>query len=293
MKSLPSFRQSVVAALAIQFFLGAESSRAQSVKASCAFVGSSPLLADGRLAPSAQRDRVVGIFDDENGRAMEGVSIVDLLNQHTATTGATGTATLGFLSRPSGTPVLVRHIGYIPIDTTFTCTEADTVDVTLVMRRGSSLPAVVTTTRFDINRDPGRRNTFFERCSRGKPRCYGPEQLDQFPSRNIGDLVRAGGDVGVSVCRVTQQSIGGRRTSSCGTMRANGTGRCTPTEYLNGLLWNGEPNLLAPDAANPPFRAADVAGIEVYRSGINKPLRWVGSPTDPLDNCGSIVVWLK
>jgi hypothetical protein len=221
---VPRFRLCLVVALAIQSLLGSESSYAQSLNANCATHANAPFVTDGRLAPFTKRDRVIGVFDDESGVAMEGVSVVDLLTQKSTMTGPAGVATLGFLSRPSGTPVLVRRIGFIPIDTSFTCTAADTVDVTIAMRRGNSLPVVTTTARFDIDRDPGRRNGFFERCSPGKVRCYGPEQLDEYPSRNIGDLVRSRGDVGAPTCRVTQQSIIGKSTSSCGTMSSKYTG---------------------------------------------------------------------
>jgi hypothetical protein len=80
------------------------------------------------------RPRLVGVFDDSTGMALDSVQITDLATGTFAKTTVTGTATLGFL--PEGQWTLeLRRSGYAPLKLDVTISPRDTTALTLLLKR--------------------------------------------------------------------------------------------------------------------------------------------------------------
>jgi hypothetical protein len=231
------------------------------------------------------RARIVGVYDNDTGEGIAGAAVVDIFTGSFVQTADGGAATLAFLSRPMGTPVRVRKIGYMPIDTILTCRDADTVDVTLLMTKGTSLPAVVTMADYNITKDLGGAATFEQRCHYGKVACLRGDSLRAYPARLISDFLRMEGTVQTAQprCRMTMTIRGPVRT--CGAMRSVGPGTCDPAYFLNGMYWTEPPSLVGIDS---PLDVKDIAGIEIYRAGQTRPSRFEHDT-----NCGAVVIWTR
>jgi hypothetical protein len=79
------------------------------------------------------RARVAGVFDQETGKPLAGVDVVDLRSSTVAKTTSSGTVSLAFL--PEGpSEVAVRRAGYAELRLTVTISPVDTLPLTLVMR---------------------------------------------------------------------------------------------------------------------------------------------------------------
>lgn len=91
--------------------------------------------ADSAAAPfPSWRVRILGVFDNDTGEAVEGVEVVDVLTGTKATTTKTGTVSLAFL--PEGNSELrVQKAGYKPISLEISISPRDTVPITLTMAK--------------------------------------------------------------------------------------------------------------------------------------------------------------
>ena len=87
------------------------------------------------LAP--YRLRIIGVFDDETGKPVEGVEVVDARTGWKVRTTDTGTATLSFLGEGANTVRLV-HPAYRAVELPVTIAPADTVPITTTLTRTPS-----------------------------------------------------------------------------------------------------------------------------------------------------------
>jgi len=115
-----------------------------------AFVG--PLRAQSPTLPplrepvaSVQRSpiRIIGIFDESSGQPIPSVEISETATGTYVMTSPTGAANLGFIV-PKGGEIRIRKIGFEEQTMTVSMTPADTLPITVVMKRVAELPAVVT-----------------------------------------------------------------------------------------------------------------------------------------------------
>jgi hypothetical protein len=84
--------------------------------------------------PAPYRLRIIGVFDDETGKPVEGVEVVDARTGWKARTTDTGTASLAFLAEGTTTVRLV-HPGYRTVEIPVSIAPADTLPITTTLTR--------------------------------------------------------------------------------------------------------------------------------------------------------------
>lgn len=218
------------------------------------------------------RGRLLGVYDNESGEPIADAVVTDAVTGDHALTSRTGTVSLWFV-KATGSIVQVRKLGYEPWSALVDPTEPTPITVTL--KRVTTLAAVVTTARHDMVKDAGDRDGIGVRCENPHVTCTRATELAQLPSRTLGDfVVKAPGVIGPGIM-----------------MHTTTGGVCKPTYFVDGMVWNrreppiGNPNV--PPAAGV-YATSDVVAIEVYETGVSRPLRFSGDP-----RCGAIVIWTK
>jgi len=221
---------------------------------------------------------------------MPDVQVRDVFSGTYAVTTATGTVRLDYLTfRGAAAFIERRRLGYQMKQ--IVVNRADTTPITEVMEPVVTLPRVVTTAKYRIDRDAGRWDGFEERCRSASVTCIRNEQLEQQPAANLADLLIRAPGITLGACG----SVRGR-SEQCGRIAMKPTtsppAYCQPTFFVDGFEWNtkmGAPTDLTPGRpAEGPYTPTNVKGVEVYMSEQNRPLRFTGDPT-----CGAIVIWTK
>ena len=117
--------------------------------------------ADSSHAPAP---RLIGVFDSRTGAPLPDVQVRDVFSGTYAVTTTTGTVRLDYLTfRGAAAFIELRRLGYQLKQ--IVVNRADTTPITEVMEPVVTLPRVVTTARYRIDRDAGRWDGFDERCS--------------------------------------------------------------------------------------------------------------------------------
>ncbi len=134
--------------------------------------------ADSSRAPAP---RLIGVFDSRTGAPLPDVQVRDVFSGTYAVTTATGTVRLDYLTfRGAAAFIELRRLGYQLKQ--IVVNRADTTPITEVMEPVVTLPRVVTTARYRIDRDAGRWDGFDERCRSASVTCIRNEQLEQQPA---------------------------------------------------------------------------------------------------------------
>ena len=148
---------------------------------------------------------------------------------------------------------------------------------------------------------------FYERQRANFGYFMTPEQIEKRRAPHLTDLLQ--GLPGVHMMSTTSGSVGGRFIVLRGSNLSQG-GVCRPRVFVDGLMYakgdsrpidrvEGEETELdqalevvdqglSLDDVGPP---SDIAGIEIYRSAIQVPVRFGGTSVQTL--CGVIVIWTK
>ena len=87
-----------------------------------------------RKAASGSSARLLGVFDDSTGEALEGVAVIDVATGTKATTTSTGTVSLGFLA-VGDQQVRIERDGYAPQDIAVQIAAENTVPITVTLVR--------------------------------------------------------------------------------------------------------------------------------------------------------------
>jgi hypothetical protein len=205
--------------------------------------------------------KILGVFDDQG--PIDSVEVRDIITGTHALTTNTGTVALSFLSRPAGTRILLRKIGYNAFDTTVTTGPADTVPLIIVMTRtaATALPTVVTSAR--ATSLSSKLREFEERVSSGSgARFITPGQMRKEPDgRRLAELLLSHGI----------------RPGS----RGQSMGRCRVAVYQNGVLLSG--------ADQGVKDAKDLDAVEYYAGSAQVPQQFAGAGA----SCGVIVYWTR
>lgn len=210
-----------------------------------------------------------GVVRDTAGRPLIGARLSMPGN------GAAGTVTGGgqfqLDSLPGGTWMLeARAVGFQP----------RRVAVDVVENAGSlteialdAVAPVVDTVKVQADKWSGQMAGFEQRRKFGGGTFYDDAYLEQRNARTIADVLRAAPGVSINTGAMGRDQV---------TMRGvNGTGRCLPTLFLNGVntpVTNG----IIDDVVNQ----ADVRAMEVYTGVGSTPIEF-----QTRNGCGSIVIW--
>ena len=244
----------------------------------------------GRAADDslAYRRRLLGVFDERTGDAIQGAEVRDLYSGTLALTSATGTVSLAFL--PTGrTLVVIRKLGYLPRTLFVAISPSDTAALTLLLTpQPVTLPTVTTTDSADSHLPPVLRE--FERRRRiglghfideAQLRAKDGHQMSTVLATLPGLSIRSG------------QVVGTHGTSSGPVIMSAGR-PCFATIYQDGAMIYQDFVQQRGRATEPPpdFRRLDAdqyAAVEYYASPAEYP-PWI-SPTN--NACGVLLLWSR
>jgi hypothetical protein len=259
-----------------------------------------------QAARQDQPHRLVLVIDATSFEPVAGATVEDSVWGNFTTTGPQGLARVEFLKPIADTGHLahsalavIHKLGYQPAALLVSLT--DTESFTVELKPVTTLAPVVTTGNYRISTDPGLREGFARRCFVAHAACTGPAELEAHPSSKLFDfLAKADGvfaDCRTSNPRPTDRLVfdkrgsvapaQGGRTCVARMHRSDSPGLCIPTYYLDGQPWSPLGGS-AQDQLSDAFDPSSLAGIEVYASYKERPLRFGGDP-----ECGAIVLWTK
>jgi len=241
------------------------------------------------------RSRLLGTFDEITGEPVAGVRVLDLLTGISALTTATGTVSLAFLQKGGGL-VRVQKIGYEPQTLTVAISPVDTLPITLVLRRVSELPTVVTRADSAPHYLSTALRGFEERRRRESGTFIGEDELRKHHGRRLGNLLR-------------NRAAGVKLTSGVGgasflmpAARCGGGG--PPQVYLDGVPLSPTPipmPRMSPrsggtsraDAMLPfnlnGFDLSTLGAVEFFSTNDLAPIEFAYTS----DRCGALMLWTR
>ena len=240
----------------------------------CVLVAQGPV-----LSQSAARGRILGVFDELTFQPLEGADVIDLATGTRATTSATGTISLAWLS--PGTNLLeIRKLGYATKLQPVSVSATDTVSVTVVLTAlTQTLPTLVTTARAagDTVRKLELRGFYDRRRTTGAPGSafVTTDKLEKLSLLNDLPTITGRGlclenfyidGVRVLVPTLQDQAMPGRRSRVI----------VAPPRR------NGIDQILTPD---------QVVGVELYKPA-DVPAEF-DAPVRRGRSCGATLIWTK
>lgn len=237
----------------------------------------------------AYRARIIGVYDEASGDPIDSVRVLDVLNGNSSLTTRTGTVSLFFLP-DGGSLVRLQKIGYEPQTLTVAISPADTVPLTLTLRRLTQLSPVVTQANSTPRYISPALQGFEERRKAGFGYFVGDSVLranegrllaNVLASRMPGFITRPG--------RASATYLG--QSPRC-------VGGGPPQVYLDGVP-------LSPDVPagrtsrsgsldNLPFNltnfdVSSLAGVEWYPDGTSQPVEFNHTSA----RCGALLLWTR
>jgi hypothetical protein len=254
-----------------------------------------PCAAQGSTPPQTSvvhRARLLGVFDEASGEPIEGVRVGDLLSGTYAATTKTGTVALSFLPAGGGM-VRIQKLGYVMQTMFVAVTPADTAALTVILKRVTELPAVVT--KADSSRhflSPALRG-FEERRHAGMGGYFISEaELRKAENSTLGNVVRRLPGVQIVEGSAAAWML---RSTRC----IDGTTAGPPQVYLDGVP---QPPPMRPDAVRmrgrgidgiaynlDDFQVSDLAGVEFYPDNATAPIDLPHLST----RCGILLLWTR
>jgi hypothetical protein len=251
---------------------------------------STPLL---RVPP--YRRRLVGIYDAQSGEPVPGVRVTDVLSGTSMATSRTGSVVLVFV--PEGVRLLrLQKLGYEVQTLPISIVETDTASLTIMLRRVTELPAVVTSDSAPAAISAKMRG--FE--TRRNMHAGGYYVTEDILRRNDGKLlanVLAANLPGLSLDRRSGNKSMVVRSPRC----LDGTHAGPPAVYLDGVAVVGDAveGRRARGSGAGVMNAApfdiqlyaveDLAAVEWYPDNALLP---VDVPHDS-GRCGSLLLWTR
>ena len=236
----------------------------------------------------AYRYRLLGVFDERTGDAIQAAEVRDLYTGTSALTTATGTVSLAFL--PAGrTLVVIRKLGYLPRTMFVTISPADTAALTLLLTPQPVTLPTVTTTDSAASRLPPNLRGFEERRRAGMGRFIDEAQLRANDGHEMSTVLATLPGLSIHSGR----AVGTHGTSPGGVIMSAG-GACYATVYQDGAMIYQAAFQLETKTPQPPpdFSRIGVdqySAVEYYASPAEYPA-WI-SPTN--NACGVLLLWSR
>jgi hypothetical protein len=245
--------------------------------------------------PAPRPLRILGVFDEVSGSPIDGVEVLDVASGTYATTTATGTVALSFL--PLGVnEVRIRKIGYGVQTMDIAISATDTNPVTVVLKRVTELPAVVTrdTARHYIS--PTLRS--FEDRMRNRTTGYFIDEatLRKEDGRPLGNVLTAHAP-GAAIKQMSGSAMFLVKSPRC----SNGG---MPDVYIDGVPLAHLPDPRWPASARArrtggdmrdipidlsQFQVSDLAGVEFYPDNATMPAQFSRTSA----GCGVLMLWTR
>lgn len=240
-------------------------------------VGQAPAR-DTTFSLPAYRLRIMGVYDQRSGLAVEGADISDVMSGITARTTTTGTVALAFLPEGGGL-VRIRKVGYEPATLMVSISEQDTIPLTVLLNKVVELPAVSIMDSAPRYTSPALRG-FEERRRNAPSGQFLPEALiRKEETRDLGEFLHA---------HLVNALIANGRTGEFFILQSPHCGvGGPPAVYLDGALVTGDRPGVPANLNN--FTMLELAGIEYYPNTATAPPQFNGTAT----SCGALLLWTR
>jgi len=240
--------------------------------------------------------RVIGVFDESSGQPIPSVEISETATGTSVMTSTTGSANLGFIV-PKGGEIRLRKIGFEEQTMTISMTPADTLPITIVMKRVAELPAVVTKDAAPRYISPVLKSFEERRKNHASGYFIDEATLRKEDNRALGNVLTAHAP-GAIVKQVSSANflLKSPRCSNGGM----------PDVYIDGVSlahlddprWpiprNKNRSAAPPDPREFPidlnqFAVHDLAGVEFYPDNATMPVQLSRTAA----GCGALFLWTR
>ena len=226
----------------------------------------------------AYRARLLGVYDERTGDAIEGAEVIDVLEKTTALTTKTGTVTLAFLPDGGGM-IRIRKIGYNTATMVVAISPADTVPLTILLSpTATQLEKVVTTDSAPRHIAPGL-TAFEERRKQNVGGSFiAAAELRKSDARPLANVLR---------------NIPGLKVACSATLnecRAL-SGRSQSQDALHGGQWGValyRDGAAQTDPDLNKLRVDQLGGVEYY-AGAAVPIQYNRTGS----TCGVLLLWSR
>lgn len=248
-----------------------------------------------QVALPKYRARLLGVYDDASGSAIEGVRVLALSTGMSAETSTTGTVALFFLPDGGGL-VRLQKIGYEVQTLLVAISPSDTAPLTLTMRRVTELAPVVTNaTGTSRTISPALRG-FEERRKIGFGSFIGEDVLRANEEHLLADVLKSRAP-GMVV-------LPGRGSATLLASSARCMAGGPPQVVLDGVPLSPDPppnfgTTKNPKAAPPSldsvpfdlsrFDVSSLAAVEWYADGDIAPIEFAHTSA----RCGLLMLWSR
>ena len=240
--------------------------------------------------------RIIGVYDETSGQPIPAVEVSETATGTSVMTSTTGAANLGSIV-PKGGEIRLRKIGFEEQTMTISMGAADTLPITVVMKRVAELPAVVTKDAAPRYMSPILKG--FEERRKNHASGYFIEDsiLRKEDNRALGNVLVAHAP-GAVVKQVSSANF------LLKSPRCSNGGQ--PDVYIDGvpLAHLDDPRWPMPKGrnrfSNPPdprdfpidlnqFAVRDLAGIEYYPDNATMPVQFSRTAS----GCGALFLWTR
>ena len=240
-----------------------------------------PLVAQRDSArPPAKFVRLLEVYDPDTQEPIAGVQVLDKLTGNTMTTSATGhVALVPEFVKATGALLEFRKVGFAPLGPILVDPLSDTTLLVPLRKAVTTLPAVVSTDRYNLDLDDGSRGGFERRCAVHNVSCLRDSTLAANPSRVVSEELQLG------KAGVVRQCVSNPRRTTC-SVSIDG---CIPRILIDGFdapigmrTWAEIDRSLSP---------AQLEGIEIYPPGM-VPMRYFQGVGNGRPPC-AVLIWTK
>ena len=240
--------------------------------------------------------RIIGVYDENSGQPIPSVEISEAATGTSVMTSATGAANLGFIV-PKGGEIRLRKIGFEEQTMTISMTPADTLPITVVMKRVAELPAVVTKDAAPRYISPTLKSFEERRKNHASGYFIDEATLRKEDNRALGNVLTAHAP-GAIVKQVSSATflLKSPRCSNGGMPDVYIDG--VSLAHLEDLRWpmpKSKNRVSAPpDPREFPidlnqFAVSDLAGVEFYPDNATMPVQFSRTSA----GCGALFLWTR
>jgi hypothetical protein len=240
------------------------------------------------------RARLLGVYDEASGEPVEGVRVLDISTGTSALTSSTGSVALFFLP-DGGSLVRLQKVGYEVQTMPVAISPRDTTPITVVMRRVTELPAVVTKAPETSRYISPHLQGFEERRKRGFGSFIGDSVLRANENHPLANVIMSRAP-GINVMQGAGNATYLLKSPHC-------VGGGPPQVVLDGVPLSPDPppNLgvrgrqtraVSLDAVPfdlTKFDVSTLAGVEWYPDNDMAPIEFAHSS----GRCGLLLLWTR
>jgi len=237
----------------------------------------------------AYRRRLVGIYDAQSGEPVPGVRVTDVLSGTSMATSRTGSVVLVFV--PEGVRLLrLQKLGYEVQTLPVSIIETDTASLTIMLRRVTELPAVVTRDSAPAAISAKMRGFEARRTMHAGGYYITEDVLRRGDGKLLANLLTANLP-GLALDRRSGNKAMVVKSPRC----LDGTSAGPPAVYLDGVAITSDAveerrlKTTQPPVDIQAYQVDDLAAVEWYPDNTLMP---VDVPHDS-KRCGALLLWTR